>query len=106
MIKAKNELKNILVISSMLNAQRSARTELLNIFKSMLLNNEDLSPEAIRAKFSPEPDLIIIEGERSLQNAAIVEASYAELYFCDTLNETQIERAVEDFHQRKRNFGV
>lgn len=102
MIETENELKNIKVI----NQAGSARNDLLNTFKSMLLNNEDLSPEAIRAKFSPEPDLIIIEGEHSLQNSAIVEASYAELYFCDELNEAQMAKAVEDFHSRKRNFGV
>ncbi len=102
MIKTENELKNIKVI----NHSGSARAELLKVFKTMLLNNEDLSAEAIRAKFSPEADLIIIEGEQSLQNAAIIEAAYAELYFCDTLNETQMENATEDFHRRKRNFGV
>jgi undecaprenyl diphosphate synthase len=129
MIETVSELKNILVVAegSTVNGQRltfdansvhrspftvhhskpsTARTRLLNIFKSMLLNNEDLSPEAIRTKFSPEPDLIIIEGEHSLQNAAIIEASYAELYFCNLLNEAQMEKAVEDFYSRKRNFGV
>ncbi len=102
MLETENKLKNIKVI----NQTGSARNDLLNIFKLMLLNNEDLSSEAISAKFSSEPDLIIIEGEHSLQNSAIVEAAYAELYFCDTLNETQMEKAVEDFHKRKRNFGV
>ncbi len=102
MIKAENELKNIKVI----NQAGNARAELLSVFKAMLLNNEDLSPEAISAKWAPEPDLIIIEGEHSLQNSAIIEAAYAELYFCDTLNETQMEKAVEDFYSRKRNFGV
>ena len=102
MIKTENELKNIKVI----NQAGSARTSLLNTFKQMLLNDEDLSPEAIRSKCSPEPDLIIIEGEHSLQNAALVEAAYAELYFCKRLNETELEKAIEDFHKRKRNFGV
>ena len=101
MIETENQLHNIKIIRQ----PGMARTELLNIFKTMLLNNEDLSAEAIRAKFTPEPDLIIIEGAHSLQNAAIIEASYAELYFCDQIDDTELERAKNDFLSRKRNFG-
>ncbi len=72
----------------------------------MLLDNEDLSAESIARKFSPEPDLIIIEGDKSLQNSAIIEASYAEIYFCDSYDENEKQKALEDFRKRKRNFGV
>lgn len=92
----------ILIVNS--ETTKSARADTQNKFKSMLLNNEDLSPEAIENQFE-KPDLIIIEGDKSLQNAAIIEASYAEIYFCDEFNETELERAVEDFKSRKRNFG-
>lgn len=83
----------------------TARANTLKIFKSMLLTGQDLSPESIEKQFD-KPDLIIIEGRKSLQNAAIVEASYAEIYFCDQFDETELARAVEDYKQRKRNFGV
>lgn len=94
-----------------LKAKGQARANLLKEFKSMLLNNEDLSPNAIQAKFNPEPDLIIKVGTglESLDATLIIEASYAEIYFAKvsaqdfSLNE--LEKAIEDFKQRKRNFG-
>jgi len=103
MIDTKEEPINILIINS--ESQKFARHNTLEQFKSMLLSGEDLSPEAIENKFA-KPDLIIIEGKPSLQNAAIIEASYAEIYFCEKLDETELAKAVEDFEQRKRNFGV
>ncbi|MBT6842773.1 MAG: hypothetical protein HOA17_03120 [Candidatus Melainabacteria bacterium] len=92
----------ILIIKS--KTEKHARSQVLKQFKSILLNSEDISPEAIENKFD-KPDLIIIEGDKSLQNAAIIEASYAEIYFCEKLDEAELKRAVEDFEQRKRNFG-
>lgn len=100
MTKVEHPELNILLI----NKQGDARDKTLEQFKSMLLNDEDLSAENIEAKFE-QPDLIIIEGEQSLQNSAIIEASYAELYFCKELNSVELNNAVEDFQNRKRNFG-
>ncbi|MDD9899328.1 MAG: hypothetical protein OXU45_10070 [Candidatus Melainabacteria bacterium] len=100
MTKVEHPELNIFLI----NEQGNARNDTLEKFKTMLLNDEDLSPEAIEAKFE-QPDLIIIESDESLQNSAIVEASYAEFYFCKELNTVQLNQAIEDFESRKRNFG-
>jgi undecaprenyl pyrophosphate synthase len=100
MTKVEHPELNILLI----NKPGDARTRTLEQFKSMLLNNEDLSPANIETNFE-QADLIIIEGDHSLQNSAIVEASYAEIFFCDQFNDQELNKAVEDFNNRKRNFG-
>lgn len=58
----------------------------------------------------PDPDLIIrTGGQKRLSNFLLWQGSYAELYFTDTLwpgfTEKEFKRALQDYRQRKRNFG-
>jgi len=58
----------------------------------------------------PDPDLIVrAGGERRLSGFLLWQNNYSELYFTDVLmpdfNGEQLEKAVKDFNQRKRNFG-
>ncbi len=75
---------------------------------------EDLSEEIIQANLDipemPEVDLVIrTSGEKRLSNFLIWQIAYSELYFSNELwpdfNEREFKAAIDDFHQRKRNFG-
>lgn len=59
----------------------------------------------------PEPDLLIrTSGEHRISNFMIWQAAYAELYFTDVLwpdfDAQELHRAIEDYRQRKRRFGL
>jgi undecaprenyl diphosphate synthase len=75
---------------------------------------DDITEERVAAALSthglPDPDLIIrTSGEQRLSGYLIWEAAYSELYFTDTLwpdfDEVELDRALGDYAQRKRNFG-
>lgn len=59
----------------------------------------------------PYPDIIIrTGGYKRLSNFLLFQAAYAELYFLDILwpdvDGAVVEKVIEDFELRKRNFGV
>ena len=59
---------------------------------------------------SPDPDLIVrTAGEQRLSNFLLWQASYAELYFTDTLwpdmKNEDVDEAVRAFLTRTRRFG-
>ncbi len=60
---------------------------------------------------APDPDLIVrTSGEQRTSGFLLWEAAYAELYFTPTkwpaFSEKDLDKALEDFAQRKRNFGA
>jgi undecaprenyl diphosphate synthase len=59
----------------------------------------------------PEPDLLIrTSGEMRTSNFLLWQAAYAELYFTDVLwpdfNAAELQKALDDYRQRKRRFGL
>lgn len=59
----------------------------------------------------PEPDLLIrTSGEQRISNFLLWQAAYAELYFTDVLwpdfTAQELHKALEDYRQRKRRFGL
>lgn len=80
----------------------------------------ELQPEAIDEKVVagtldtaayPDPDLVIrTSGECRLSNFLLWQASYAELYFPQVLwpdfTEEEFDRALEEYAQRERRFGL
>lgn len=75
-----------------------ARTEFLGVIKS-------------DKTFKADADLIIIlNGSKTLGDSVITEACYAEIYFSDKsekdFSQEDLEKAIQDFYSRKRNFGV
>lgn len=63
------------------------------------------------SNFTPEPDLIIRTGGiKRLSNFLLYQAAYSEIYFTDCLwpdlTKEDLKKALEDFKQRKRNFGA
>ena len=72
--------------------------------------NEDLVSNTLRTYGIKDPDLMIRPGgELRLSGFLLWQVSYSELYFCDALwpdfDETELDKAIEEFNRRKRNFG-
>ncbi|MCZ6473961.1 MAG: polyprenyl diphosphate synthase [SAR324 cluster bacterium] len=101
------------------------REEIINAFRSFLLNQErhgknieeicqDLAPEQIEpylyTSHVPDPDLIIrTSGEVRLSGFLMWQSVYSEFYFCDTnwpaFRKIDFLRALREYHQRQRRFG-
>lgn len=94
------------------------RAELMDAVKQIIANN--IPPEKIDEKMLeqhmyqsgklPDPELIIrTGGERRLSNFLPWQSVYSELYFTDVFwpdfSEKDLEAALKDFADRKRNFG-
>lgn len=76
---------------------------------------DDINPELISknllTKNIPDPDLLIrTGGEERISNYLLWQCAYTELYCTETLwpdfNESELDRAVEEFNKRQRRFGV
>ncbi len=73
--------------------------------------NEELIYKYLQTKESPDPDLLIrTGGEQRLSGFLLWQSSYSELYFTDVLwpdfDKKELEKAIEEFNNRKRNFGA
>ncbi|PLY01996.1 MAG: di-trans,poly-cis-decaprenylcistransferase [Desulfuromonas sp.] len=59
----------------------------------------------------PDPDLLIrTSGEMRISNFLLWQLAYAELYFTDVLwpdfDTVEMQKALDDYHSRKRRFGL
>lgn len=89
----------------------SARQNFLSALKNLILADKPITEkDIINIEF--QPDLIIKVGsdQHSLEDSFVVGACYAEIAFCplapqDFTLET-LKPFLEDFENRKRNFGV
>ena len=64
----------------------------------------------IYTKGEPDPELIIrTGGDIRMSNFLTWQGVYSEMYFTDVLwpdfDEKQLDKAIEDYNKRKRNFG-
>lgn len=71
---------------------------------------EELFAKHLRTKDAPDPDLMIrAGGEQRLSGFLLWQTSYSELYFPEVLwpdfNEEELEKAIDEFNNRKRRFG-
>lgn len=71
---------------------------------------EDLISKNLDAPNMPDVDLLIrTSGEKRISNFLIWQIAYSELYFTDVLwpdfNEEELNKAIDFFNNRKRNFG-
>ena len=92
-----------------------SRSELVHAVNELIAEGKsEITEDDINAhlytKLSPPPDLIVrTAGELRLSNFLLWQAAYAEFYFTDTLwpdmTERDIDKAVEEFHKRKRKYG-
>ena len=72
--------------------------------------NEDNFQLKLSLSEYPEPDLFIrTGGEKRISNFLLWQLAYTEYYFTDVLwpdfNEKDLNKAILDFHKRKRKFG-
>lgn len=72
--------------------------------------NEDLISNYIYTKGEPDPELIIrTGGDIRMSNFLTWQGVYSEMYFTDVLwpdfDEKELDKAIEDYNKRKRNFG-
>ena len=71
---------------------------------------EELFSKHLRTKDAPDPDLMIrAGGEHRLSGFLLWQTSYSELYFAEPMwpdfNEEELEKAIDEFNNRKRRFG-
>lgn len=78
------------------------------------LNIEDITEDTVsnylQTLDTPDPELIIrTGGEERLSGFLLWQSAYSELYFTDTLwpdfDEKELNKAIEEYTNRKRNFG-
>ena len=120
-IKIEEKTKNNTGLTLNLCINYGGREEIVNAAKivsdkilSGEIKKDDLSEEMfakyLRTGETPYPDLFIRPGgEKRLSGFLLWQCSYSELYFADTLwpdfNENELDKAIEEFNNRKRNFG-
>lgn len=90
-------------------AKRIAEEVVNGNMKSEDITEETLS-KYLQTKDSPDPELIIrTGGENRLSGFLLWQSAYSELYFTDVLwpdfNKEELEKAIAEFNNRKRNFG-
>lgn len=92
----------------------SGRIEIINALKKIepgqKLNQETFS-DLLYSHGVPDPDLIIrTGGQQRLSNFLLWQSAYSELYFTEKLwpgfNETDFQVAIENYQDRKKNFGA
>ena len=73
--------------------------------------DESLIANYLSTSLIPDPDLIIRSaGEQRISNFYLWQAAYSEIYFSKKLwpdfNERDFKKALDEYAQRKRKFGV
>lgn len=94
------------------------RSEILDAVQSVLDRHprvkkitEKILRDSLYNRKTPDPDLIIrTSGEKRLSGFLLWQSAYSELYFTPTLwpdfGEKDLDKALDDFADRKRRFGV
>lgn len=118
--KLKNASKNNDKIIVTLAINYGGRNELARVIKKMLEKEnlksktvdqiEEMISQNLDTNFLPDPDLIIrTGGEQRLSGFLPWQSVYSELYFTNVLmpdfNETQLDKALEEYQKRERRFG-
>ncbi|MEO6508559.1 MAG: polyprenyl diphosphate synthase [Patescibacteria group bacterium] len=111
------ETKNNKKITLVIAINYGGRDELMRALKKVITMNYLATSvnatnfdQFLDTKGIPEPELIIrTGGEKRLSGLMPWQSVYSELYFSDLMfpdfSPAELEKAVEDFYNRKRNFG-
>ena len=119
-IEEKTKDKSGLTVNVALNY--GGRAEIINAakliaqdYKNGIIENLDNIDEQLLSTYMytkncPDPDLIIrTAGEIRMSGFLTWQGVYSEMYFTNTLwpdfNESELDKAIEEFNNRKRNFG-
>ncbi len=112
-LEKKSSLNPELTVSIALNY--GSKQEIANALQIIKKKNEVSTIENIGKYLYtaelPDPDLLIrTGGDHRLSNFLLWQSAYTELYFCDTFwpdfNETELDKAIEEFSRRERRFGT
>lgn len=122
MLEAEDYTKNNDGIHLILALNYSARWEIVNAIRKMVVDskNGNLEPESINAdlmseymttKGIPDPELLIrTSGEHRISNFLLWQIAYTEFHFTDILwpdfREEDFYKAVLDYQSRERRFGM
>ena len=92
------------------NAAQTPANEPLMMIPAIDDVTEELISQHLYSRGQPDPDLIIrTAGDQRISNFLIWQASYAELYFTDTLwpdfSDADFDQAIRSFAGRSRRFG-
>ena len=86
----------------------ASRINFLESLKSLIKSKDILTTQDLQ-KIEFQPDLIIKFGDQSLGDSFVLGASYSEIAFCDQPAQNfcleDLKIFLEDFENRKRNFG-
>lgn len=93
----------------------NATQKIVEDLKNGILNSETKIDESLLTKYmytklDPDPDLLIrTAGETRTSGFLTWQSVYSELYFTDVLwpdfNEKELDKAIDEYNHRKRNFG-
>ena len=91
-----------------------SKSELMNAFKNLLKNNQNINEKNIArnllTKNVPDPEILIRTGNtKRLSNFLLWQIAYAEIFFEKKLwpdfNEKDFEKIIKKYKNTKRNFG-
>ncbi len=108
--KSKGNTKNNLNIA----LNYGGRQEIARVVNNLIKEGKEITDQNILSALDTaecgEVDLIIrTGGELRLSNFLLYQGAYSELYFTDVLwpdfDETELDKAIESFSNRKRRFG-
>lgn len=112
-IEERTKFKSGLTVNVAINY--GGRAEIVNAIRRMNEENiKDVDEETLNKYMytydAPDPDLIIrTAGEQRLSGFLIWQSAYSEFYFSDVLwpdfDEKELDKAIDEFNNRKRNFG-
>ena len=114
-LKIEERTKNKTGLTVNVAINYGGRAEIVHAIQRMKDDGvEDITEEAVNKYMytydSPDPDLIIrTAGEQRLSGFLIWQSAYSEFYFTDVLwpdfDEKELDKAINEFNNRKRNFG-
>jgi undecaprenyl diphosphate synthase len=111
---AKNKTKNNDGLTQVLAINYGSRDEIVRACKKLFESKTDISEQNLQANLDtkdfPAVDLLIrTGGEQRLSNFLLWQASYAELFFTNTLwpdfDEVQFEQIIQAYQKTQRKFG-
>lgn len=114
-LKIEERTKNKTGLTVNVAINYGGRAEIVNAIKKIKEDkiddiNEELVNKYMYTYDSPDPDLIIrTAGEKRVSGFLIWQSAYSEFYFTDVLwpdfDENELDKAIDEFNSRKRNFG-
>lgn len=111
---AQEKTKNNTEMTVNIALNYGGRAEIVMAAKRCAEIGEDITEENIEKNLytypQAHPDLIIrTGGEMRISNFLVWQSAYSELYFTDifwpSFNEKELEKALEEYSNRKRNYG-